>query len=154
MTPLETPSRVWRRIEGRHDFDMPSLPSLPEADETGLSEGASSKSLSRQSTRMDSTSTQSLSRSDCVSSEDKQSPRAGSLSPHLSPPEVHAPSTSSMVPESLSASKHFTSVTQSLSNDQSSLVHDDYGSSLAEHSRLLHPITPQRSLSSLKNKST
>lgn len=40
MVVLETPSRVWRRIEAhkQQDGDMPSLPSLPEAEDTELSE--------------------------------------------------------------------------------------------------------------------
>lgn len=36
MTSIETPSRIWRRIEANEaqNSDMPSLPSLPEFDTT------------------------------------------------------------------------------------------------------------------------
>jgi len=32
--PLETPSRIWRRIQARQDQDMPSLPSMPALDDS------------------------------------------------------------------------------------------------------------------------
>jgi hypothetical protein len=34
MALLETPSRIWRRIEANEDNDMPSLPSLPAFDDS------------------------------------------------------------------------------------------------------------------------
>ncbi|KAF6761741.1 hypothetical protein DFP72DRAFT_629781 [Ephemerocybe angulata] len=38
-TMLETPSRIWRRIEAVQDKEMPSLPSLPGFDDDSLDEG-------------------------------------------------------------------------------------------------------------------
>ncbi|KAH9479344.1 hypothetical protein JR316_0007934 [Psilocybe cubensis] len=37
-TMLETPSRIWRRIEAIEDEDMPSLPSLPPFEHSGIIE--------------------------------------------------------------------------------------------------------------------
>ncbi|TFK39758.1 hypothetical protein BDQ12DRAFT_704709 [Crucibulum laeve] len=42
---LETPSRIWRRIEAIEDQDMPSLPSLPPFDDSGEIERMSSDML-------------------------------------------------------------------------------------------------------------
>jgi hypothetical protein len=36
---LETPSRIWRRIEAVQDKEMPSLPSLPSFDDDSADEG-------------------------------------------------------------------------------------------------------------------
>lgn len=36
MAMLETPSRIWRRIEATEGHDMPSLPSLPAFEDSGI----------------------------------------------------------------------------------------------------------------------
>ncbi|KAJ6514991.1 hypothetical protein C8R47DRAFT_1190230 [Mycena vitilis] len=40
MLPLETPSRIWRRIEAIEDRDMPSLPSLPAFGDSDGEDGS------------------------------------------------------------------------------------------------------------------
>ncbi|KAJ7580264.1 hypothetical protein C8J56DRAFT_278799 [Mycena floridula] len=47
-TLLETPSRIWRRIEAVEDHDMPSLPSMPAFDDSGEELELSSEALSPQ----------------------------------------------------------------------------------------------------------
>ncbi|KAJ3509021.1 hypothetical protein NMY22_g16432 [Coprinellus aureogranulatus] len=42
---LETPSRIWRRIEAVQDREMPSLPSLPSFDDSDGEESAMSRVL-------------------------------------------------------------------------------------------------------------
>ena len=45
--PVETPSRIWRRIEeGEACDDMPSLPSLPQFDASGLNDSAVDDNIS------------------------------------------------------------------------------------------------------------
>jgi hypothetical protein len=53
MPLLETPSRVWRRIQDAQDVDMPSLPSLPAIDDItdDLDSSISPKHKRQQQTR-------------------------------------------------------------------------------------------------------
>src|SRR5882762_9549711 len=48
MALLETPSRIWRRIEANEDHDIPSLPSLPGFDDSAAGDPTDTTSGSDQ----------------------------------------------------------------------------------------------------------
>lgn len=47
-TYLETPSRVWRRIQADQDMDMPSLPSLPAFEDSGAPHSTTDETIDEQ----------------------------------------------------------------------------------------------------------
>lgn len=81
---LETPSRIWRRIEAVEDQDMPSLPSLPAFEDSADVEPLTSRVLAQESDENTDDSSDNLRSSSPVHSTPAASQYASTIRPFSS----------------------------------------------------------------------